>query len=86
MPKLASIGSYGQNQALRAHVWAKNGPKTAEARAADWHHRHRIGIRTNNEDPRTYTGAYVPGDTYVSISAISMHSHRLALRRIDAYY
>ena len=25
MPKLAHIGSYGQNQALRAHVWAKNG-------------------------------------------------------------
>jgi hypothetical protein len=32
MPKLAPIGSYGQNQALRAHVWAKNGLKTAQAR------------------------------------------------------
>jgi hypothetical protein len=25
----AAAGSYGQNQALRAHVWAKNDPKTA---------------------------------------------------------
>ena len=29
MPKCGSIGSYGQNQALWAHVWAENGPKTA---------------------------------------------------------
>jgi hypothetical protein len=28
----AAIGLYGQNQALRAHVWAENGPKTAETR------------------------------------------------------
>ena len=32
MPKRGPIGSYGQNQALRAHVWAENGPKTAETR------------------------------------------------------
>ena len=29
MPKCGAIGSCGQNQALRAHVWAKDGPKTA---------------------------------------------------------
>ena len=29
MPKCGAIGSYGQNQALRAHVRAKTGPKTA---------------------------------------------------------
>jgi hypothetical protein len=29
MPKCGSIGSFAQNQALRAHVWEKNGPKTA---------------------------------------------------------
>jgi hypothetical protein len=29
MPKCGHIGSYGENQALRAHVWAENGPKTA---------------------------------------------------------
>jgi hypothetical protein len=29
MPKCGVIGSYGRNQALWAHVWAKNGPKTA---------------------------------------------------------
>ena len=28
MPKCGAIGSYAQNQALRAHVWAENGPKT----------------------------------------------------------
>jgi hypothetical protein len=33
MPKLVRIGSYGQNQALRAHVWAKNGPKTIGKRS-----------------------------------------------------
>ena len=29
MPKCGAIGSYAQNQALWAHVWAQNGPKTA---------------------------------------------------------
>jgi hypothetical protein len=29
MPKCGPIGSYGQNQAIWAHVWDKNGPKTA---------------------------------------------------------
>ena len=29
MPKCGPIGSYGQNQALWAHIWAENGPKTA---------------------------------------------------------
>ena len=29
MPKCGAICSYGQKQALQAHVWAKNGPKTA---------------------------------------------------------
>ena len=29
MPKCGAIGPYGQNQALWAHVWAENGPKTA---------------------------------------------------------
>ena len=52
MPKLASIGSHGQNQALQAHVWVKNGPKTAEARP-DWHHRDRIGIRLRPSYVRT---------------------------------
>jgi hypothetical protein len=28
MPKRGPIGSYGPNQALWAHVWAKNGPET----------------------------------------------------------
>jgi hypothetical protein len=32
MPKCGAIGSYCQNQALRAQVLAKNGPKTAETR------------------------------------------------------
>jgi hypothetical protein len=32
MPKCGAIGSYGQNQALWAHVWAKNGPETTEPR------------------------------------------------------
>jgi hypothetical protein len=32
MPKCGYIGSYGQNQALQAHVWAENGPQTAETR------------------------------------------------------
>jgi hypothetical protein len=27
------VGSYGQNQALQAHVWAKNGPRTAGKRS-----------------------------------------------------
>jgi hypothetical protein len=49
MPKLVRIGSYGQNQALRAHAWAKNGPKTAEARP-------EIGITATGvgleQDPR----------------------------------
>jgi hypothetical protein len=45
MPKLVPIGSYGQNQALWAHVFATNGPKTAEARP-DWYYRDQIGIRT----------------------------------------
>ena len=30
MPKCGPIGLCGQNQALWAHVWAENGPKTAE--------------------------------------------------------
>jgi hypothetical protein len=33
MPKRVPIGSYGQNQALQAHVWAKNGPKTSGKRS-----------------------------------------------------
>jgi hypothetical protein len=45
MPKYLRIGSYGQNQALRAHVWAENGPKTVETRP-DSVHRDRIRIRT----------------------------------------
>jgi hypothetical protein len=32
MQKLVPIGSYGKSQALRAHVWAKNGPRTAAKR------------------------------------------------------
>jgi hypothetical protein len=32
MLKRGAIGSYCQNQALRAHVWVKDGPKTAETR------------------------------------------------------
>jgi hypothetical protein len=51
MPKLASIGPHGQKQALWAHVWAKNGPKTAEARP-DWHYTATgLGVE---QDPRTY--------------------------------
>ena len=45
MPKCDSIGSYGQKQALWAHVWAENGPKTAETRP-DWVYRDRIGVST----------------------------------------
>jgi hypothetical protein len=32
MLKCGAIGSYGQSTALRAHVGAENGPKTAETR------------------------------------------------------
>jgi hypothetical protein len=45
MPKCVPIGSYGQKQALRAHVWAENGPETTETRP-DWVYRDRICIST----------------------------------------
>jgi hypothetical protein len=45
LPKCVPIGSYDQNQALRAHVWVENGPKTAETRP-DSVHRDRIRIST----------------------------------------
>ena len=45
MPKCVPIGSYGQNQALRGHVWAENGPRTAETRP-DSVDRDRIRIIT----------------------------------------
>jgi hypothetical protein len=54
MPKLVPIGSYGKNQALRAHLWAVNGPKTAEVRP-DSVYRDRIGIRTRPSYPDTET-------------------------------
>ena len=56
MPKYLHIGSYGQNQALWAHVGAKNGPKTADARP-DSHYRDRIEIRTR---PSYLRGQRVP--------------------------
>jgi hypothetical protein len=33
MPKLVPIGSYGHNQALLAHFWAKNDPRTSGKRS-----------------------------------------------------
>ena len=45
MQKCVPIGLCGQNHALRAHVWAENGPKTAETRP-DLVHRDRIRIST----------------------------------------
>ena len=50
MPNSRPIGSYGQNQALQAHVWAKNGPRTAETRP-DLVYRDGIGIRTRLSYP-----------------------------------
>ena len=35
MPKCGAICSYGQNKALRARVWATNGPKTAKRGSED---------------------------------------------------
>ena len=73
MPKYLHIGSYGQNQALRAHGWAKIGQKTAEARP-DWHYRDWIGIRTRL--------SYVYGHTCVCVhTRVEYLSARLPLEK-----
>jgi hypothetical protein len=58
MPKLAPIGSYGQNQVLRAHVWAKNGPRTAAKRFKKLAKPKNVTIVANSK--RTQAGPKCP--------------------------
>ena len=58
MPKLVPIGSYGQNQALWAHIWAKNGPRTAAKRFKKLAKPKNVTIVTNSK--RTHNGPKCP--------------------------
>jgi hypothetical protein len=76
MPKLMSTGSYDQNQALRAHIWAKNGPINGRS-ATGFGLRNRIRIRTRPSymyAPGSAAGLPATGITFLD-SGIRVMSH-----------